>query len=115
MVFNTIEFKVNGGVGLIMLSRPERINSFNTEIHAELRLALDQVESNNAIRCLIITANGKGFYAGQDLNDRNFDPDTSPDLGKSLIENYNPLIRKITKLQIPVVCAMNGVSSRRQC
>lgn len=111
MAFNTIEYKVDSGVAVVVLNRPERMNSFNTEMHSELRQALDQVSSNSAIRCLLLTANGKGFCAGQDLNDRKFDPDTSPDLGLSLIENYNPLIRTITNLQIPVICAMNGVAA----
>ena len=111
MAFNTIEYKVDSGVAVVVLNRSERMNSFNTEMHSELRQALDQVSSNSAIRCLLLTANGKGFCAGQDLNDRKFDPDASPDLGLSLIENYNPLIRTITNLQIPVICAMNGVAA----
>ena len=63
-------------------------------------------------RCLLITGNGRGFCAGQDLSDRNVAPGTeAPNLGESIEKNYNPLLRTINGLEMPVICAVNGVAA----
>jgi len=60
----------------------------------------------------LITGNGRGFCAGQDLGDRAVSVgDEAPDLSVSLEKNYNPLIRNITGLAMPVICAVNGVAA----
>lgn len=72
---------VEKGVMTLTLNRPERLNSFNDEMHAQLAECLKQVERDDTIRCLLITGAGRGFCAGQDLNDRNVDPTgPAPDL-----------------------------------
>lgn len=112
MSFETIEFSVEDGVGILRLNRPETLNSFNTQMHAEVREALRRARTDREIRCLLITGNGRGFCAGQDLNDRAVAPGASPvDLGDSVEQNYNPLIRAIMTLEMPVVCAVNGVAA----
>ncbi|HFI5107367.1 TPA: enoyl-CoA hydratase-related protein [Escherichia coli] len=63
---------VEKGVMTLTLNRPERLNSFNDEMHAQLAECLKQVERDDTIRCLLLTGAGRGFCAGQDLNDRNF-------------------------------------------
>ena len=65
---------VEKGVMTLTLNRPERLNSFNDEMHAQLAECLKQVERDDTIRCLLLTGAGRGFCAGQDLNDRNVDP-----------------------------------------
>jgi len=75
MSYNNIEFEITQGVAVLTLNRPESLNSFNTEMHAEVRDALKQVRKDEAIRCLLITGNGRGFCAGQDLSARALDPD----------------------------------------
>ncbi len=110
--FETIEFDVDGGLARLTLNRPDKLNSFNAQMHAEVRAALDTVESDAGIRCLLLTGNGRGFCAGQDLSDRAAAPDGEvPDLGASLEQNYNPLIRRLAALEKPVVCAVNGVAA----
>lgn len=110
--FNTIEFNIDAGVALLTLNRPDKFNSFNTEMHRELREALKEVRTNDDIRCLLITGNGRAFCAGQDLGDRAVASDVeAPDLGDSVEKNYNPLIRAITSLELPVICAVNGVAA----
>ncbi len=98
-------------VAVVTLNRPGRLNSFNAEMHDALRDALDDVASSQA-RALLITGAGRGFCAGQDLSDRNVKPGAEPpDLGQSMERNYNPLIRRLRDLPLPIVCAVNGVAA----
>lgn len=112
MAYENIEFEITDGVAVLTLNRPDSLNSFNTDMHAEMRDALKQVKTNAEVRCLLITGNGRGFCAGQDLSDRNVDPGAEmPNLGESIEKNYNPMIRTISGLEMPVICAVNGVAA----
>lgn len=112
MNFENIEFSVNNGVAKLVLNRPDSLNSFNTQMHAEMREALKKVVKDKQIRCLLITGNGRGFCAGQDLSDRSVAVgDEAPDLGASIEKNYNPMIRTLVGLEKPVICAVNGVAA----
>ncbi len=112
MAYNTIEFTVDSGVATLTLNRPKALNSFTSEMHAEIREAMAQVKGDADIRCLVITGAGRGFCAGQDLGDRAVTGDGgAPDLGESVKKNYNPLIRSIMNLPKPVICAVNGVAA----
>ena len=112
MNFETIEYGVEVGVALLKLNRPKTLNSFNTQMHEEVRQAMKDVRTNKEVRCLVITGAGKGFCAGQDLNDRSVAAtEEAPDLGESVERNYNPLIRSIMTLEKPVICAVNGVAA----
>lgn len=103
---------VEQGVMTITLNRPERLNSFNDVMHQQLAECLKQAERDDTIRCLLITGAGRGFCAGQDLNDRNVDPNgPAPDLGMSVERFYNPLVRRLAKLRKPVIAAVNGVAA----
>ncbi|MDB5702849.1 MAG: paaG 1 [Sphingomonadales bacterium] len=108
----TIEFGISEGVARLTLNRPERLNSFTTQMHGEVAEALAQVTPENGARVLLLTGAGRGFCAGQDLNDRAVSPGGSPvDLGDSVDQFYNPLIRRLTTLEMPVICAVNGVAA----
>lgn len=110
MAYETILFEIDEGVATLTLNRPDRLNSFNTHMHEEVKDAVSRAEAQ--ARCLLITGAGRGFCAGQDLADRSVSADGStPDLGKSLEVYYNPLIRRITSMAMPVVCAVNGVAA----
>jgi len=112
MNFNTIEFATGEGVATLILNRPKSLNSFTAEMHAEIRVAMQQVTENADIRCLVITGAGRGFCAGQDLGDRaSSGAGDVPDVGASVEKDYNPLIRSITGLPKPVICAVNGVAA----
>jgi len=111
MDYNTIQLVVDDAVAVLTLNRPDSLNSFTTEMHGEVRAALKSVARNTGIRCLLLTGSGRGFCAGQDLNDRNFADDEVPDLGVSLEQNYNPLVKALMGLEIPVICAVNGVAA----
>jgi len=112
MTYETIEFEITDGVAVLTLNRPDSLNSFNTQMHGEVREALKAVKKSDEVRCLLITGNGHGFCAGQDLSDRNVAPGAEmPNLGESIEKNYNPLIRTINGLEMPVICAVNGVAA----
>jgi 2-(1,2-epoxy-1,2-dihydrophenyl)acetyl-CoA isomerase len=112
MSFNTILLELDSGIAKLTLNRPDRLNSFTVEMHEEVRAALDQIEADPSIRTLILTGAGRGFCAGQDLSDRAVAPGgEGVDLGESVEKWYNPLIRRLTNLPIPVICAVNGVAA----
>lgn len=103
---------IDQGVMTITLNRPDRLNSFNDAMHQQLSDCLKQAERDETIRCLLITGAGRGFCAGQDLNDRNVDPSgDAPDLGASVENFYNPLVKRLAKLPKPVIAAVNGVAA----
>ncbi|KZL18983.1 1,2-epoxyphenylacetyl-CoA isomerase [Pseudovibrio axinellae] len=98
---------------VITLNRPDKLNSFNDEMHRALYAALEAADADESCRAILLTANGKGFCAGQDLGDR-VKPSADappPDLTQTIGAYYNPLIRKLSSLTIPVVCAVNGVAA----
>ncbi|MBB4267023.1 2-(1,2-epoxy-1,2-dihydrophenyl)acetyl-CoA isomerase PaaG [Roseospira visakhapatnamensis] len=100
------------GVARLTLNRPDKLNSFTTEMHAELADALAVVAGDTAVRCLLLTGAGRGFCAGQDLGDRAVAPGAeAPNIGESLETRYNPMMRALKALQVPVVCAVNGVAA----
>ncbi len=109
--YQSIVFEAVDGIARLTLNRPERLNSFNTEMHAEVRAALATPQLRGA-RVLVITGAGRGFCAGQDLNDRAVAPGGgAPDLGESIERNYKPLVLALRALPLPVIAAVNGVAA----
>lgn len=106
---NFIEFKVENGVAIIRLNRPDKYNSFVREMALSLQEKLDYCEANDEVRSVYLTANGKAFCAGQDLGEA-IDPE-GPELSKIVSEHYNPIIMKIREVNLPVVCGVNGVAA----
>jgi 2-(1,2-epoxy-1,2-dihydrophenyl)acetyl-CoA isomerase len=112
MADETVLVERVGGVTRVTLNRPDRLNAFTLDMHAELRAAFSQIESDEACRAVVMTGAGRGFCAGQDLAARKAKPgDLPPDLGASLDANYNPLIRRMRALPKPIVTAVNGVAA----
>ncbi|BAP44262.1 2-(1,2-epoxy-1,2-dihydrophenyl)acetyl-CoA isomerase PaaG [Pseudomonas sp. 21LCFQ02] len=112
MDFEHILFSIEDGVAFLSLNRPEQLNSFNAAMHLQVREALKQVRQSSTARVLLLTGEGRGFCAGQDLSDRNVAPGSAmPDLGESIDTFYNPLIRSLRDLPLPVICAVNGVAA----
>ena len=108
MAYETIDFKADDAVATITLNRPDRLNSFTRAMHAELRDALANL---GGARVVVLTGAGRGFCAGQDLNDRAVAPGETVDLGDTVSEGWNPLIRTLTTLQQPVIARVNGVAA----
>ncbi len=110
MSYETVQLETRAGVARVTLNRPERLNSFTAQMHDELSRALHEV-SMSAARVLVLTGAGRGFCAGQDLSDRAVSPGGNIDLGESLEKRYNPLVRRLASLEMPVICAVNGVAA----
>ncbi|WP_417319397.1 2-(1,2-epoxy-1,2-dihydrophenyl)acetyl-CoA isomerase PaaG [Emcibacter sp.] len=107
--FETIEFEINDGLAVLTLNRPDALNSFNKQMHEEIQQALDILTDAGDVRCFLLTGNGRGFCAGQDLSDKAVLP--GGDLSVPIEENYNPLILRLASLPMPVICAVNGVAA----
>ncbi|MEK8046959.1 2-(1,2-epoxy-1,2-dihydrophenyl)acetyl-CoA isomerase PaaG [Ideonella margarita] len=103
----------DGAVRTITLNRPAALNSFTSQMHAELRAALDEAAADTQCRAVIITGAGRGFCAGQDLNDSGMlpGPDGRVDIGAVIDANYRPLALKIRAMPVPVIAAVNGVAA----
>jgi 2-(1,2-epoxy-1,2-dihydrophenyl)acetyl-CoA isomerase len=111
MDYETILLENANGVARLTLNRPDRLNSFTVQMHDEVSCALEDVAKSGA-RVVVLTGAGRGFCAGQDLSDRAVAPGgEGVDLGESLEHRYNPLIRRLTSLETPVICAVNGVAA----
>jgi 2-(1,2-epoxy-1,2-dihydrophenyl)acetyl-CoA isomerase len=108
MAYETIDFKADGPVARITLNRPDRLNSFTRQMHEDVRHALDNLGD---ARVLVLTGAGRGFCAGQDLNDRAVAPGEAVDLGETVEQCWNPLIRTLTSLPQPVIARVNGVAA----
>jgi 2-(1,2-epoxy-1,2-dihydrophenyl)acetyl-CoA isomerase len=108
----TIRLELTEGVATITLNRPDKLNAINEVMQAELAGALDRLEADATIRALLLTGAGRAFSAGQDLTDRVMgEGDAPPDLGDTLDRLHNPLIRRLRRLERPIVCAVNGVAA----
>ena len=107
----TILVTEHGGYREIILNRPDRLNSLNDLMHRELRAALEAARDDPSCRAILLTGAGRGFCAGQDLSDRVFEDGKTPDLSSTLENLYNPLVRMLQNLPMPVVCAVNGVAA----
>jgi len=108
----SIRLEIADGCAVVTLNRPDRLNSFNPEMHQRLRDALDEIERQDDLRAVLLTGAGRAFCSGQDLAERRATPDSPPpDLGASLDANFNPLVRRLRALPKPIVCAVNGVAA----
>ncbi len=112
MDYQNIIAEEKNGVGYLTFNRPKALNSFNVDMHREVAEVLNLWTKNTDVRCVVISGEGRGFCAGQDLGDRVVDPNAeAPDLGYSIETYYNPLIKTIVNMPKPVICAVNGVAA----
>jgi 2-(1,2-epoxy-1,2-dihydrophenyl)acetyl-CoA isomerase len=113
VAYRTINFAIAEGIARLTLNRPDRLNSFNVEMHEEVRAALDAIAApQSGARVLVLSGAGRGFCAGQDLGDRAVAPGGSAvDLGESIELRYKPLVLALRSLPMPVIAAVNGVAA----
>jgi len=110
MAYETVLLEQSGPIARITLNRPDKLNSFNTAMHQEVRSALRSVEHN--ARVIVLTGAGRGFCAGQDLGERSMGSDGhAVDLGVTVETAWNPLIRRIVEMPQPIIARVNGVAA----
>lgn len=115
MTEEPVLYEVRGAVAVLMLNRPAALNSFTRAMHQALWAALDRAEADAAVRALVITGAGRGFCAGADLAEFDFAP--GPDLvaradpGPVIEQAFNPTVRRLQRLRMPTLAAVNGVAA----
>jgi 2-(1,2-epoxy-1,2-dihydrophenyl)acetyl-CoA isomerase len=105
MAWETILFTAADGVATLTLNRPDKLNALSDQLHLDIEDALAQVESDPAIRALIITGAGRGFCSGADLSERLGRQGGTND---ALDRYYHPRLRRLRGLKKPVIAAVNG-------
>jgi 2-(1,2-epoxy-1,2-dihydrophenyl)acetyl-CoA isomerase len=101
-----------GGAGIwrLTLNRPDKLNSFTRDMLVEIGDALTEIEADSEARALVITGAGRAFCAGQDLREAATVEDG--DAVRAIVErHYNPTIRLLRSLHIPVMAAVNGIAA----
>jgi 2-(1,2-epoxy-1,2-dihydrophenyl)acetyl-CoA isomerase len=105
----SLKVTLENGVCTMTLNRPEVFNSFNKSMAIALQEALKTAEKDDAVRCIVLTGEGKAFCAGQDLAEAT-DPN-GPELKQIVKEHYNPIIALIRTIEKPIIGAVNGVAA----
>lgn len=105
-----IRFDVADGVATLALNRPDRLNSLTAAMTAEILEALKTCARDAAVRCLVLTGAGRGFCAGQDLEELQTvqGPWTVSD---HLRHGFNQVVLGLRQLEKPVIGQINGVAA----
>lgn len=106
-MFETVKYEVNNQVAWIALNRPEKLNAFTEQLNKDLERAVKQANRDSAVRCLVITGEGRAFCSGEDLAGVKEDMDH----GEVLRRRYNPMVMELHKCEKPIVAAVNGVAA----
>lgn len=94
-----------GGVGVITINRPSRLNAISKPQVDQLAAAFVELDADTSVRAVVLTGAGRGFCAGADI---------SGEVGSArdaLLRAWNPLILTMRSLQLPIIAAVNGVSA----
>jgi 2-(1,2-epoxy-1,2-dihydrophenyl)acetyl-CoA isomerase len=109
MKYQNILFKTQDNIAEIKLNRPKLLNSFNYEMADEFLNVLKKCDENKKIRAIIITGMGRGFCAGQDLEEAT--RENGPSIDAIIDHTYNPIIKKIISIEKPIICYVNGIAA----
>jgi 2-(1,2-epoxy-1,2-dihydrophenyl)acetyl-CoA isomerase len=110
MNYKSIEVETEGGVGLVRLNQPSKLNAVNGQMIAELSDAVDRLV--NSVRAVILTGAGRAFCAGADLDEAVALGDSQTrDVGAFLQAHINPLLTKLRGLPIPWISAVRGAAA----
>jgi methylglutaconyl-CoA hydratase len=112
MASNTVEVKVTGAVGTIILSRPDRRNALSRSMVAQLHEALGDMQMEKRVRAVVLTGAGTAFCAGMDVHEMNSaaerpEPERDEEWGDAA-EAYRDLIVRMLELPKPILASVNG-------
>ena len=113
MSYETILFDLKDGIASLTLNRPDVFNAFNEQLSADVNDAFKKVAKDKSVRVLVISGAGKAFCSGQDL--KAIAGSSNRSLSDSLYKRYNPMIKAIRGLNVPVICKLNGVAAGAGC
>jgi 2-(1,2-epoxy-1,2-dihydrophenyl)acetyl-CoA isomerase len=107
-----IAVEIKDGWRKLVLNRPEKLNAVNPAMLTELLQAIGAAEADPSTRALLLTGNGRGFCAGQELGpDLTPGPGGPPDLETLANTYHHEVVRRLRASRLPVVCAVNGVAA----
>ncbi|MBU5436358.1 enoyl-CoA hydratase-related protein [Pseudoflavonifractor sp. MSJ-37] len=111
-MYQTIHYEKQDNIGIITIDRPEALNALNSTVVGELEQVIDSVEKDSSLGALIITGAGRSFVAGADIGEQ-----STMDLatGRKWGQNGSALFRRIEKLEIPTIAAVNGFALGGGC
>lgn len=107
--FRTIRVDLRDRVATVTLARPDRLNALTPDLFAEVEAAI-RAALNDGARAVVITGEGRAFSSGADLRARG-EQGLPEDLGLILEQAYNPFVRFLADLDVPVVTAINGLAA----
>ncbi|MHC0035482.1 enoyl-CoA hydratase-related protein [Pseudoneobacillus sp. C159] len=106
-MYETVQYEKRNGVAWLTLNRPDKLNAFTKQLNKEMEKAIKEASKDTGVRALVITGSGRAFCSGQDLAD----VDDQMDHGDILRNHYNPMMKALSKVEKPVIAAVNGVAA----
>ena len=107
MDYQTIDYRLEDGIAVITLNRPDVMNALTQQMRAEITDAV--ISGGREARVVVLTGAGRAFCSGQDLGDGG--SAANMDLERGLRDEYAPMIRAITNCPVPVISAVNGAAA----
>ena len=111
-MYQTIRYEKNGSIGIATINRPEALNALNSTVISELEQVITEVEQDTELRAFIITGEGRSFVAGADIGEQ-YPMDVAA--GRKWGQRGSALMRRIEKLEIPTIAAVNGFALGGGC
>ena len=112
MEYQTVRYEKNDEIGILTINRPKALNALNAEVIGDLEQVLGEIEADADLRVLIVTGEGRAFVAGADIGEM-----SSMDLtaGRKWGQRGSAVMRRIEKLEIPTIAAVNGFALGGGC
>lgn len=111
-MYQTIRYEKNGNIGIATINRPEALNALNSTVVSELELLMNEVEKDAELAVFILTGEGRSFVAGADIGEQKPLDLTG---GRKWGQRGSALFRRIEKLEIPTIAAVNGFALGGGC
>ena len=111
-MYQTIRYEKNGNIGIATINRPEALNALNSTVISELEQLISEVEKDTELRAFILTGEGRSFVAGADIGEQ-YPMDVAA--GRKWGQRGSALMRRIEKLEIPTIAAVNGFALGGGC